>query len=269
MRLVDGADAIRGDLPASSTVVVDVPLDAGNDEGTGVLRLSTLRATRDAQATALRSSNGVPITIGGDCGVELAAISHAIETNPEVAVVWLGAHPDLQAPDTSPSGAFHGMVLRTLLGEGEPTLVPGSTLSPSRLILGGTRALDDSEAATVQNLALRTIPPTELTPDAVREALGTTGASCVYIHLDLDVLDPAEFAGLAYPEPFGMTLASVLDLLNAITTTLPLIGAGITEFAPESPEAAGNDLGSVLRIIGSLSTAARALDPEEPSFTID
>jgi arginase len=91
----------------------------------------------------------------------------------------------------------------------------------------------------------------------------------VYIHVDLDVLDPAEFAGLGYPEPFGMSLASVLDVLNAITTALPLVGAGITEFAPASPEAAGDDLGSVLRIIGSLSTAARALDPEEPSFTID
>jgi arginase len=113
------------------------------------------------------------------------------------------------------------------------------------------------------------IPPTELTPDAVREALGATGATCVYVHVDLDVLDPAEFAGLGYPEPFGLTLASVLELLNAITTELPLVGAGITEFAPGSPQAAGDDLGSVLRIIGSLSTAARGLDSESPSFTID
>lgn len=269
MRLVDGADAIRGDLPAASTVVVDVPLDAGIDEGTGVLRLSTLHATRDAQAMALRASTGVPITIGGDCGVELAAISHAIETHQDVAVVWLGAHPDLHSPQTSPSGAFHGMVLRTLLGEGEPTLVPGSTLAASRLILAGIRALDDPEAATVQELGLRMIPPTDLSPDAVTAALDDTGADCVYIHVDLDVLDPAEFAGLGYPEPFGMSLTSVLDVLKAITTALPLIGAGITEFAPGSPEAAGDDLGSVLRIIGTLSTAARALDSEEPSFTID
>ncbi|RIJ25759.1 arginase family protein, partial [Clavibacter michiganensis subsp. insidiosus] len=38
MRLADGAEAIRGDLPASATHVVDVPVEAGESLGTGVLR---------------------------------------------------------------------------------------------------------------------------------------------------------------------------------------------------------------------------------------
>lgn len=39
MRLVDGADAIRGDLPSASTRIVEIPLEAGDDQGTGVARL--------------------------------------------------------------------------------------------------------------------------------------------------------------------------------------------------------------------------------------
>ena len=31
-------------------------------------------------------------------------------------MVWIDAHPDLNTPDSSPSGAFSGMVLRAVLG---------------------------------------------------------------------------------------------------------------------------------------------------------
>jgi arginase len=41
-----------------------------------------------------------------------------------LAVVWFDAHGDLNTPESSPSGAFHGMVLRTLLGQG-PALAYG------------------------------------------------------------------------------------------------------------------------------------------------
>ena len=66
MRLVDGAEAIRGDLPTSSTVVVDVPLEAGDAQGTGVHRLSSIMLVRDRLAKVLRETTGTPIMIGGD-----------------------------------------------------------------------------------------------------------------------------------------------------------------------------------------------------------
>ncbi|MEU0565103.1 arginase family protein [Nonomuraea sp. NPDC005983] len=36
-------------------------------------------------------------------------------------VVWFDAHGDLNTPSSSPSGAFHGMVLRALTREGRRT----------------------------------------------------------------------------------------------------------------------------------------------------
>ncbi|HEY8912599.1 arginase family protein, partial [Lacisediminihabitans sp.] len=196
MRLVDGAEAILGDLPGASTVSVEIPLGAGSDEGTLVNRLSAIQSVRDAQLTALGAVRGLAVTIGGDCGVELAAIQHAAGANDGMAVVWLDAHPDLHTPETSPSRAFHGMVLRTLLGEGEPSLIPATPLEVGRLILAGTRALDDAEADFVDSADLRLITPDTLTPASIAEALGTSGATSVYLHVDLDVLDPAEFDGL-------------------------------------------------------------------------
>src|ERR1700744_4550298 len=79
MRLVDGADAIRGDLPSASTVVVPVPLEAGEAQGTGVSRFSSIQLVRDRLAMTLSTIDGVAITIGGDCGVELASVEHVAD----------------------------------------------------------------------------------------------------------------------------------------------------------------------------------------------
>ncbi len=254
MRLVDGAESIRGDLPTVGTVTVDVPLGAGNDNGTTVQRLSALLSVRDAQLVALDAIAGLTITIGGDCGVDLASIEHAASVNDGVAVIWLDAHPDLNTPESSPSDAFHGMVLRTLLGDGPATLTPAVLLAPSKVILGGTRALDDAEQEFVESAGIRMIPPDELDAASITAALAASGATSVYLHIDLDVLDPAEFTGIGYPEPFGVTLAILLEVIAAAKAALPLVGAAVTEFAPASPEAAADDLGSILRIIGALAS---------------
>jgi len=252
MRLIDGAEAIRGDLPSASTVLVDVPAGAGSDEGTAVQRLSSVIAVRDALDQALGAHPGLPIVIGGDCGVDLASISRASAAGP-VALLWLDAHPDINTPQSSPSSAFHGMVVRTLLGDGPDTLVPTAPLHPNRVVLAGTRALDDAEQEYVDAQGIRLIPPTELGAASITDALAATGADSVYIHVDLDVLDPADIEGIGYPEPFGLSLAQLLEVITAAKAALPLAGAAVTEFAPSSPDDAGNDLGTILRIIGALT----------------
>lgn len=252
MQLAEGANAIRGDLPPSSTVVVPVPLGAGNDQGSGVRRLSALTAVRSALATALAGATGVPIVIGGDCGVELAAIEHAA-IGRRLAVVWLDAHADLNTPETSPSGAFHGMVLRTLLGDGVEGLIPRESLKASQVILAGLRSLDPDEADYAATAGIRTLAPADLTPESLVAALKQTEADSIYLHIDLDVLDPAEFGGLGFPEPFGVSVAQLLELIRAAKTALPLAGAGLTEFAPASPDQAADDLPTILRIIGALT----------------
>jgi arginase len=253
MRLVDGAEAILGDLPASATTVVDVPLGAGSDEGSAVHRLSSIVAVRDALQLAIHDAPNVPIVIGGDCGAELGSIGRAI-TDGTTAVVWLDAHPDINTPESSPSGAFHGMVVRTLLGDGPDVLLPTAPLDPKHLVLAGTRALDDPESEFVDSHSIRLIGVDELTAETMTAALRATGATSVYLHIDLDVLDPAFIHGVGFPEPFGLSLPQLLGVIAAAKATLPLVGAGVTEFAPSSPDDAADDLGSILRIVGALAS---------------
>ncbi|GAA2223067.1 arginase family protein [Herbiconiux moechotypicola] len=253
MRLIDGAEAVRGDLPASATRVVEVPAGAGEALDTGVHRYSSITAVAEALDAELASIDGVPVVIGGDCGVEFAAVRHAVRRTPgPVALVWFDAHPDLNTPESSPSGAFHGMVARALLGDGPAGLVEAPALSAGSLVLAGTRALDDAEAEFISENGVALVPPGDLTPEALAEAVRATGARSVYLHVDLDVLDPAEIEGVAFPEPFGVGVATLVESIRALRAEFDLVGAGITEFAPSAPDAAVADLPAILRIISAL-----------------
>lgn len=253
MRLVDGAEAILGDLPSSSTRSIPVPLESGDSQGTTVHRLSSVALVRDRLAQALAESDGVNIVIGGDCGVELAAVSSVSDR--DVAVVWFDAHPDLNTPETSPSHAFTGMVLRTLVGDGAPQLVPAVPLDPARVVLVGVRSTDPAEEAYIAASGMTDLGVDGFSPERLVAAVEATGAASVYVHIDLDVLDPGEVTGVGYPEPFGLSAGDLVAALKALLARFPLAGAGITEFAPASPEAAVEDLPTILRIIGALAAS--------------
>ncbi|MFG6502714.1 arginase family protein [Microbacterium sp. P05] len=253
MQLIDGAEAIAGDLPTSATVRLPVPLEAGDPLGTTVQRLSALQRVRRDLEVAVRATKDTVIVVGGDCSVAVGAVAAVAEA--DVALVWLDAHPDAHTPETSPSGAFCGMALRSILGEGPELLtLPTGAVSPTRVILAGTRSLDLEEELFVAGEGIRMLPAATLSEhDALAEAVAATGAARVYVHVDLDVLDPAEISGIGSADPFGVSTADLVASLRSLHARVPLVGASITGFAPSSPAAAVDDLGTILRIIGALA----------------
>lgn len=257
MLLIDGAEAIAGDLPRASSTRIDVPLEAGESLGSPVRRLSSLTRIRDLVAAELadraESDGDQPtVVIGGDCGVAVPAVAHAATLHPGMAVVWFDAHGDLHSPDTSPSGAFAGMALRAVFGDGE--LSAGGAVTADRVILAGAREFEDAEAALVAATGLRVLGVADLAdPEALADAVAATGADAVYIHVDLDVLDPAVMTGLTSAVPFGLAVADVTASVAALRARLPLAGASVCGFAPATPAAAVDDLGSILRIVGALA----------------
>lgn len=256
LRLIDGAEAISGDLPQSSTRSVSVPLEAGDDLGSGVSRCSSLQLTYQLAREALAQRTDWVLTVGGDCSAELAPIAHVVERwGDDVAILWFDAHADLNNPASSATGAFTGMILRALTGDSCAQLTPTTLLKPSRIVLAGTRSIDDAEAdflttESIQLLSVETLGNAA----AVAAAVGATGATKVYIHVDLDVLDPGEISGINDPVPFGVSAEVLIAAIKAVKKIHHLVGAGVTSFAPSSPAAASDDLPTILRIIGALTS---------------
>jgi arginase len=249
MLLVDGANAIAGDLPRSDTTILDVPLEAGESLGTGVRRLSSLLRVRDLIGEHMAGSEQI-VLIGGDCSVSVSALS-AIDTS-DLAVLWCDAHPDLNDPTSSPSGAFSGMSLASVLGHGEPRLALTPGIPAERVVLLGARSIDDGERERLGSIAA-VAPEDAHDPDAVAAAVRATGAVRVWVHIDVDVIDPAEFEGVSDAEPFGVGAAALAAVIRHVREELPLAGATIAGFAPRSPADAVRDMGAILRLIGAVA----------------
>lgn len=251
MALADGAEAIAGDLPRSRVTRVEVPLEAGESIETGVQRASSLMRVHSAITDALLTLNEPVVTVGGDCSVSLAAIAHV--ASDDMAVLWFDAHGDLHSPQSSPSGAFSGMALRSLVGEG-PQQLEAVVVPAERVVLVGSRLLDDAEAEYLSDSAISTVSAeASATPESVVDAVAATGARSVYIHVDLDVIDPAEMSGVTDAAPFGVGRAHLVDAIRAVRERFDLVGATIAGFSPASPAAAVDDMGTILRVIGALA----------------
>ncbi|WP_427868550.1 arginase family protein [Leucobacter luti] len=264
MRIAEGAELIREDLPSSARIDVEVPLEAGDALGTPIARLSGVLRARDAARAALgplRERASVPIIVGGDGAISLAGLESAVSTHGGIAVLWFDAHPALQEPTTSPSGAASHMTLRHALGDGAPDLASPHPVAAEWVTLVGTRASDPDEALEITRLELTVVQGAVTSEDdadgeALAEAIRARldGVGGVYIHVSLTVLDPAEFSSVHAPEPFGLTAKQLAAAIRAAVTAVPLVGATVCEFAPADAAQAADDLPTVLRILGALTS---------------
>lgn len=255
MQLIDGAQAIAGDLPRAACTTIDVPLEAGEALETGVLRYSSLIRTSDALVAELEATPAPVIVVGGDCGVGVAPIGVAANNEDRLVVVWLDAHPDLHTIETTHSGAFGGMALSAVLGDGPDDLsLPKGLVPAERVVLAGARDYDAEEESRANETGITTIDAADLAePDALAAAVRALEPTGVYIHIDLDVLDPSALTGVTAPTPFGLTPAQLIAAIGAVRAVAPLAGATVAGFAPSSPAAAVDDLGAILRIVGALA----------------
>jgi arginase len=160
---------------------------------------------------------GFPITIGGDHSMAMgtwSGVTTALNMQGNFGLIWFDAHMDAHTPQTSDSGAYHGMPLAHLLGYGDEELCSiGSNMpkiSPHHLCLIGIRSYEEKEANLLQKLGVRIFYIDEVKKrglnDVVNEALqivkkNTDGYG---ITIDVDAFDPDEAPGTGTIEPDGL-----------------------------------------------------------------
>jgi arginase len=155
----------------------------------------------------------VPVVLGGDHSVALGTLAGLASVHGSGGVLWIDAHPDINTPDTSPSGNVHGMPLAAVLGlarefESEAWTLPA--VASARVALIGTRQLDAGERRLLREAGVRVYTMSEIDrigiERAVRESLDrVAGGGFVHVSLDMDVLDPAVAPGVGTPVRGGLT----------------------------------------------------------------
>ena len=150
------------------------------------------RRDRVLEAAAAAVAGPAPVLVAAQCTIALATLPVIAAREPDAVVVWLDAHGDFNTPATSGSGYLGGMPLAAACGLWDGGY--GAGLDASRVVLGDARDLDPAERAALDRAGVRRV--------ALADVAGAVRGERVFLHLDLDVLDPQVMAA-AVPAPGG------------------------------------------------------------------
>jgi arginase len=165
----------------------------------------------------------LPVLTAPECSVALTTLPALARHRSDAKVLWLDAHADFNTPDTTPSGYLGGMCLAAACGRWDPGL--GQPALPvDRLVLCGVRDLDGAEREALEGSRVTVIGAQLETLVYVVNALDDAP---VYVHLDLDVLDP-ELMPARYPSDGGFSQEKLYDLLDAVSEACEVVGLEVT-----------------------------------------
>ncbi|HSK97190.1 MAG TPA: arginase family protein, partial [Euzebyales bacterium] len=202
---------------------VQAPTDASTDPVLAVAE-AVARATAGAVDGGQR-----PLLFGGDCLAPLGLVAGLQRAGVDpAAVVWFDGHGDFNTPETTPSGYLPGMALALLVGRGSRRLIDGLGMRPvdeHAVALVGARDLDPAEAEAITGSRLLRTDVAGVTQAADRLPAGP-----LYVHVDVDVVDPADMPGMGFPASGGPSLQAVADALGALADAghLAAVSFGIT-----------------------------------------
>jgi len=222
--------------------------DPTRDPSTGVIGIRDLVAASAAIAGEIEARLGAgrrPLVIGGDCSLLPGVFAGLRRAGLEAGLWMVDGHPDALDGATSPSGEAADMDLAFLLGRGPAELLAalgGAPLAqPDDVILLGHRPpeLDadvERELRLVPDEVLRVDAPAILARGA--GAVGKESAAALadrpaWLHLDLDVLDEAEFPAVTYPQPRGLSWRALADLLRPLLDSPSLVGMSLADLNPD------------------------------------
>jgi arginase len=190
------------------------------------------------------ADSAFPLVLAGSCMSCIGTLGGL--GAPPTAIIWLDAHGDFNTPETTVSGFLDGMALATAVGRCWVNLaatVPGFRPVPeAQAVLVGAREFDARERTLLDSSEICLIGPQRIRAHGLRAALEPLWAKIqrytrrAYLHIDLDVLDPAEWRVNQFAAPGGLTLTELLGIINLVREHFTLAAAAITAYDPEYDE---------------------------------
>lgn len=167
--------------------------------------------------------------IGGDCGLEIVPVSYLNKKYPNLGVIWFDAHADINRPCDSPSCNFHGMPLRTLLGEGESRMnsLLNSTIEASQIHYVGLRDIDNAEQDRID--AGNIYACKEINIPELIKTLKKKKITHLYLHFDFDCLEPLDYNKTYYQVTNGLKIKEAEECIKALQQQFKIAGSSVLE----------------------------------------
>jgi arginase len=173
-----------------------------------------------------------------------------------VGMLWLDAHPDFNTPETTRSGSLGGMPVAVATGRALTRMRLDAKLEPPlsdrNVIMGGVRLTDPLEQSLLDESRIEQLSVEDLrrgTP-AVFAQLDRLNSQVdkIYVHIDMDVLDPREVSMHGNKVPGGPSSEELAKLFEMIFARYPKASAiGFATIPNQDP--GGLSIAAVNRMI--------------------
>jgi len=187
-----------------------------------------------------------------------AGLQHSGPTQEAIRIglLWLDAHPDFNTPETTRSGSLGGMPMAVATGRALHRLRLDAGLDPPlsdrHVVMAGVRLTDPLEQSLLDESFIE-----QLSVDDLRTGSPAVFAQLdrlsrltekIYVHIDMDVLDPREVMGHGNKVPNGPSSEELAKLFEAIFSRYPKASAIGFASIPATDEG-GLSLAAVNRMI--------------------
>jgi len=243
------ADRLRAAGHEVAESLIEVPSPFPTEIGTSfALHRALADTVRDVVAV-----ERFPLILAGNCGSALGTVSGLRSATPHdsspVGVIWLDAHADFNTPDTTTSGFIDGTALATLTGQCWHALtstIPGfRPVSDAHVVLVGARDIDPAEELRLARSHVIRVEAARLRVEGAGSAgalhdalteLARRNVARMYLHIDLDVHDPADVQANQYAAPGGLAPSTVRDLVTVVAGRFEIVAAAMTAYDPTCDE---------------------------------
>lgn len=183
-----------------------------------------------------------PLIFGGDHSMAMGSwsgVASALDGN--LGLIWFDAHMDSHTPETSHSGAYHGMPLATLLGQGDDRLCSigkNPALKAQNICLIGIRSYEKEEKQLLDSLGVRVFYMDEIEQKGLEFVTGraleivSKNTQGFGVTVDIDVIDPVDAPGTGSKEHGGIKLDNMVKSLEMMKNNDHLMAIEIAEFNP-------------------------------------
>ena len=198
------------------------------------------------RVAAAAQSGRFALVLGGDCSIVLGGLLGARRTaGGAIGLAYVDAHADFATPRESLTGSVASMCLGLAVGRGDSSLArlggPVALVDPAAVVLIGRR---DAAEPWYGHAALAESPILDLTDETLM-ARGYEAAAALslarltgpdlrgfWIHVDADVLNPADVPAVDSPVPGGPGPEDLVRLLAPLVRHPRALGLELTIYDP-------------------------------------
>ncbi|GMR01993.1 MAG: hypothetical protein BMS9Abin20_0318 [Acidimicrobiia bacterium] len=225
------------EVPSPSEVLTpelpdDDDYETSRASGPGSVAQRRMAVLYDRLASRI-ADDGPTLVYAGDCLSVIGVLAGLQRKGVDPTLYWFDAHGDFNTWETTRSGFLGGMPLAMITGRGEQTIVEATGLRPladERIVLVDARDLDRYEDTAVADSNM-----TVMSVHDVVTAAPPPGP--IYVHIDVDVVDPSDLPAINYPAPGGPSADTVRAAVATLAASGRVVAASVSTWNPRLPKA--------------------------------